>query len=127
MSKPRVLVVDDDPGVLGLVSKALSLRGYEIQAVSHPYEALKLAHDKQCFDLVLSDVLMPDMCGTELVKHILRQCPEAAVVIMSGHVDYQAVPVAAAFLSKPFAVNELYSVVEKALGSSESSNGVAEN
>jgi CheY-like chemotaxis protein len=59
MAKARVLVVDDEPAVLGVVSKALAIRGYEVHAVSSPLHALRLAQDAPGFDLVVSDVIVP--------------------------------------------------------------------
>lgn len=61
MATPRVLVVDDEPAVLALVSKALSVRGYEVHAAASPVEALELVKAGPCFDLVVSDVIMPGM------------------------------------------------------------------
>jgi len=115
MATARVLVVDDEPAVLGLVSRALSRKGYEVHAVSSPLEALHLAHDTPCFDLVVSDVIMPEMCGPELVKRIAQLCPTAAVILMSGHIASETLPEGAAFISKPFLTTDLYSVVDKAL------------
>jgi DNA-binding NtrC family response regulator len=124
MAAARVLVVDDEPAVLGLVSNALSLRGYEVHAVPSPLQALKLLHDTPCFDLVVSDVIMPEMCGPELVRKVAELCPTAAVVVMSAHIDTHemaarldgaALSRQVRFLSKPFRVTDLYSVVEKAL------------
>ncbi|MGB9455579.1 MAG: response regulator [Bryobacteraceae bacterium] len=115
MATARVLVVDDEPAVLGLVSKALSDRGYEVHAVSSPLQALQVAHDEPCFDLLVSDVIMPEMCGPELVRRIAQLCPTAAVVLMSGHIASETLPEHAAFISKPFLLTDLYSVVEKAL------------
>lgn len=124
MSKPRVLVVDDEPAVLGLVSRALSLRGYEVQAVPNPLHALQLVHDTPCFDLMVSDVIMPEMCGPELVRRVVQICPEAAIVVMSAHIDGhvmtarldgEALPRHAKFISKPFGLTDLYATVEKAL------------
>jgi len=115
MATARVLVVDDEPAVLGLVSGALSRKGYEVHAVSSPLQALHLAHDTPCFDLVVSDVIMPEMCGPELVERIARLCPTAAVVLMSGYFASEKIPEGAAFISKPFLLADLYAVVEKAL------------
>jgi len=115
MATARVLVVDDEPAVLGLVSKALSGRGYEVHAVSNPLQALKLVHDLPCFDLLLSDVIMPQMRGPELVKRVAQLCPRAAVILMSAQIATEALPDRAAFISKPFRMTDLYSAVEKAL------------
>jgi CheY-like chemotaxis protein len=115
MATTRVLVVDDEPAVLGLVSKALSGRGYDVHAVSSPLQALQVAHDEPCFDLLVSDVIMPGMCGPELVRRIAQLCPTAAVVLMSAHIASETLPEHATFISKPFLLADLYSVVEKAL------------
>ena len=60
MATVKVLVVDDEPAVLSLVCKALSAQGYEVHAVSGPRQALELMQTAPCFDLVVSDVIMPE-------------------------------------------------------------------
>ena len=70
MATASVLIVDDEPSVLRLVSKAVAGWGYEVYAVSSALQALKLAHDELCFDLVISDVIMPEMCGPEMVRRL---------------------------------------------------------
>jgi two-component system cell cycle sensor histidine kinase/response regulator CckA len=114
-----VLVVDDEPSVLRMVSVALSGRGYEVHAVAHPHEALKLVRERPCFDLVVSDVIMPDMCGPELLRRVREICPNAAVVVMSAHVADEELPAHAKFIGKPFAIADLYCMVEKALARNE--------
>lgn len=111
MSTPRILVVDDEPAVLGMVAKALSARGYEVHAASDARQALELARATPCFDLVVSDVIMPEMCGPELVKRLIRICPSTAVVMMSGYIAAEAIPKRAAFIAKPFGITDLYAVV----------------
>lgn len=115
MAPPRVLVVDDEPAVLGLVSKALSSRGYEVHGVCNAMQALELAKRTPGFDLVVSDVIMPGMCGPALIRELALLCPQTAVVMMSAHIDIEALPVHAGFLSKPFRIADLFSTVEKAL------------
>jgi CheY-like chemotaxis protein len=115
MPAPKVLVVDDEPAVLRLVSNALSARGYQVQAASGPVQALDIVKAAPCFDLVLSDVIMPEMCGPELVRKIAQLCPDAAIVLMSAYVAAEALPEHAAFIGKPFHIADLYSVVEKKL------------
>ena len=118
MATARVLIVDDEPSVLRLVSKAIAGWGYEVHAVSSALQALKLAHDEPCFDLVISDVIMPEMCGPELVKRLSRLCPNASVVMMSAHIAAEVLPAKAAFISKPFTMADLRSVVDRALSPS---------
>ena len=115
MSTPKVLVVDDEPAVLGLVSKALSARGYEVHAASDANQALALAQAMPSFDLLVSDVIMPEMSGPELVQRIAKICPTIAVVMMSGYLAAEEVPKRAAFISKPFRMMDLYSTVENVL------------
>jgi two-component system, cell cycle sensor histidine kinase and response regulator CckA len=78
--------------------------------------AVLLAHDTRCFDFVVSDVIMPEICGPELVRKITWMCPHTAVVLMSAHVASEGVPEGVAFISKPFQMTDLYSIVEKKLG-----------
>jgi DNA-binding NtrC family response regulator len=115
MSTPKVLVVDDEPAILGLVSKALSARGYEVHAASDPKRALELVRAAPCFDLVVSDVIMPEMCGPELVRKITEMCPTTAVVLMSGYIAAEAIPLRAKFISKPFRMTDLCFAVEDVL------------
>src|ERR1051325_4534128 len=112
----RVLVVDDEPGVLKMVVHALSNGGYEVHAARHPHHALELVKaSNPCFDVIVSDVIMPDMCGPELVRNVKRICPKTAVVLMSAHIASEALPEYAAFISKPFRMTDLFSIVAKVL------------
>jgi FixJ family two-component response regulator len=68
---------------------------------------------------------MPGMCGQELVRKIAWMCPRTAVVLMSADIASGTLPEGAAFIGKPFLVQDLYSVVEKKLeppGGGESGN-----
>ena len=115
----RVLVVDDEPAVLHLVAGALESRGYEVHTAGGPLAALDLVRKaKPCFDVLVSDVVMPEMCGPELARNVIRMCPRSAVVLMSGHIAGEGLPYGARFLSKPFLVSDLYRAVEMALASS---------
>lgn len=112
----RVLVVDDEPSVLHLVATALSHQGYDVHSAPHPVQALEVAKTANpCFDLVVSDVIMPEMCGPELVRQIRRMCPTIAVILMSAHIASEALLEYAAFISKPFLLTDLRSIVRKAL------------
>jgi two-component system cell cycle sensor histidine kinase/response regulator CckA len=116
----RVLVVDDEPAILRLVARALSQQGYEVHAAPHPVQALALAKAAiPCFDLVVSDVIMPEMCGPELVRNIKRICPATAILLMSAHIASEALPAYAAFIGKPFQMADLCSMVKRALPDSD--------
>jgi CheY-like chemotaxis protein len=115
MTSAKILVVDDEPGILRLVSKALSAKGYEVHAVDSATKALQVVNAVPCFDVVLSDVIMPDMSGPELVRKLIETCPEAGVVFMSAHMASEKLPETAVFIRKPFKLTDLYSVVEEML------------
>ena len=85
MATARRQVVDDEVAVLGLVTKALSLRGYEVHSESSPLEALQFVEDSPNFDLLVTDVITPDMCGPEFGRRIaaIRQN-------LSGRLDVRA-------------------------------------
>ena len=65
--------------------------------------------------MIVSDVIMPEMCGPELVRNIKRMCPRTGVVLMSAHIASEALPEYAAYISKPFRMTDLFSIVEKVL------------
>jgi CheY-like chemotaxis protein len=118
MSKPKVLVVDDDPVVLHLVAYALSSRGFEVYALSSPVQALQLTKTILYLDMLVSDVNMLEMSGPELVTKIKQVCPTVAVVMMSADLAGPELPGGVGFIGKPFTLTDLYSVVEKALARS---------
>ncbi len=105
---PRtVLIVDDDPQVLRLVEKMLKSRPVKILLAPRPSEALAICESQQV-DLLISDVAMPEMDGNKLADRVLMRCPEAMVLLISGH--YHEVPPDSArvrHLRKPFFPSDL--------------------
>jgi two-component system cell cycle sensor histidine kinase/response regulator CckA len=112
----RVLVVDDDPLVLEVTARMLSRLDFQVSTAEGPIEAL--AHSGP-LDLLLTDVLMPGMLGTELADRMKPQHPGLAVVYMSGYVDHPDVRARLArgevFLEKPFRIAGLRKALEHAL------------
>lgn len=88
----RILVVDDTASNRDLLSRRLSRDGHAVMAASSGREALQLL-DREVFDLVLADILMPDMNGLELLRHLKaeRRFREIPVVMVSGLKDEDAV------------------------------------
>lgn len=112
-----IAVVDDNPAVLQLAANLLRMQGYRVLEARCGTEALHTAerHDK-AVDLLLTDIDMPEMDGISLSQEVRERWPETRVVFMSGgrqadHVEGDA------FLSKPFAPNELLTIVEDSLNS----------
>ena len=118
----RILVVDDEPDVLRLVSTTLERAGYRVEAVTSAEAALQLyfAHPTDPFRLVLTDVVMPVMNGVELVRRLLRRDPGVRVLFMSGHVStdftqHDFANQAYELLAKPFRSEQLIRSVRAAI------------
>ena len=120
MSSPRILVVDDEADIRGLLSEILTEEGYEVEAAADAASARR-ACVRQEPDLVLLDIWMPDMDGITLLrewseKHSLP-CP---VVMLSGHGTVETAVEATRlgafdFVEKPLSIAKLLRTVERAL------------
>ena len=82
--KPRVLVVDDEIHIRATLAAILNQEGFEARAVAGGGEAIAKAREWQP-DLVLSDVIMPDMDGVTASIRILQFLPNCRIVLLSGH------------------------------------------
>jgi DNA-binding NtrC family response regulator len=105
-----VLVVDDDPQILRLVEKMLQPRNVNVLSVPRPSQALEICA-QQDVDLLISDMLMPEMDGHKLAQRVLKLRPDASVLLISGH-HYKDPPLTARagqirFLKKPFFPSQL--------------------
>ncbi len=83
MSKFRILVVDDEQDIRDVACLLLQKSGYAATSFAGGQAALD-AMEKESYDLVLTDMLMPDMDGVELITEIRRRNPEQIIVAMSG-------------------------------------------
>jgi DNA-binding NtrC family response regulator len=115
----RLLVIDDDPGVVDYLLDMLRQKGYSVAGFTQTDEALG-AIEKELFDLVISDVVMPRTRGLELMAAIHYKRPEQLVLLMTafGSIDLAMQSMRAGacdFLTKPFRIEELYSAVTRAL------------
>lgn len=116
-----ILVVDDEGPVLRVISRILRRAGYTVVAVSDAYTAQdELRRRGGRVDLVISDVMMPRMKGTDLVRWIRDRTSPPPVLLVSGYADDELVrdwvgvdPTG--FLSKPFEPNELLDRVRSRL------------
>jgi CheY-like chemotaxis protein len=124
----RILVVEDDPRVRTSTVEALQDLDYDPVACENGEEAIRL-FDSQPFDLVISDVIMPEMTGPELIKVLKERRSDFAVLFVTGYVGDSETEtlVGHELLRKPFTVGALASAVATALQPSESprSSGVA--
>ena len=117
--KAHLLIVDDEANTLASLSRAFRLAGHEATVCDNAVKALELAK-AQNFDLILSDVVMPNKDGLALLEDLKTQGVTAPVVMMSGqaHIDMavRATRLGALdFLEKPISTDKLLLTVENAL------------
>jgi CheY-like chemotaxis protein len=79
----RVLVVEDDPGLLVVLHDALEIAGHEVTTANDGAEALRL-YRADPPDVIVTDLLMPRRSGFELVSAVRRTDPRAAIIAISG-------------------------------------------
>jgi two-component system cell cycle sensor histidine kinase/response regulator CckA len=116
---PKILIVDDDPRMSDSLRILLGSEGYEMQTRHNGREALE-AVSKNDFDLVLLDLVLPDMKGMEIMDHINRQEPEIFVIVITGHASSESAidslkRGAFDYIRKPFEHEELSKAVKNAL------------
>lgn len=96
----RVLLVDDQPELRRLLRRSLIKAGHTVVEASNGQIAVELAQQLH-FDVVISDVGMPDMSGVELLEALRELDPDLPVVLTSGWPEASASPDAFAYLEKP--------------------------
>jgi NADH:ubiquinone oxidoreductase subunit E len=115
----KILVVDDEPVVVKSCERILSPEGYVVDTASTGKEAIvKLG--KNGFDLVITDIKMPDMDGIELLRWIRNSKPETGVVLITGYPSQESIKEALSlrildYLPKPFSPALLVEVTQKAM------------
>jgi CheY-like chemotaxis protein len=125
---PATVLVVDDELALGRVLRRV-LDDHEVTVVASASEALDLVASGKAFDVILSDLMMPEMSGMDLYDELTKQLPEAAerMVFMTGTAFIPAVQqflarVPNERIEKPFALGAVRSVVEKVAARSTSRN-----
>jgi two-component system nitrogen regulation response regulator GlnG len=116
---PTVLVADDDRSIRTVLTQALGRGGYQVRATGHAQTLWRWVEEGEG-DLVITDVMMPDDNGLDLLPRILRVRPGLRVVVMSAQSTLMTAVKAAQrgafeYLPKPFDLKELLAVVDRAL------------
>jgi PAS domain S-box-containing protein len=116
-----ILLVEDDDIARELLAEVLSEQGYAVVATADPQDALRRAHEPDArIDLLVSDVVLPDLSGPELAREIRSRHPGVRVLFVSGYTDQAladrgALEDGTAFLRKPFGNSSLLDKVREVL------------
>ena len=117
-----ILLVEDEEGLRTLNARGLKSRGYNVIEAGNGVEAMAaLAREGGCVDLVVSDVVMPEMDGPTLLKRLREDNPDIKIIFVSGYAEdafEKSLPDSSQynFLAKPFTLKQLVSAVKEAMG-----------
>jgi CheY-like chemotaxis protein len=114
---PRILIVDDDPQIRAYLSLTFESVGYVVNTAECGRDAIAMC-SVQAFDVVLSDVMMPDMNGHELAQWLSAHHPTIRTALMSGYdavLDGRALAPECQRIAKPFRPEEIVSFVSEVL------------
>jgi DNA-binding NtrC family response regulator len=119
-AKPQieVLVIDDEPIVCKTLKRALGKPGFAVEVFENPALALE-RFDQKPFDIVVTDVVMGDMDGIQILKHVSSRSPKTRVIIMSAFACMSLAREAMErgafdFIAKPFEAEEIRAIVLRA-------------
>ena len=119
-TQSRLLIIDDSEEILASLKTFLSKRGFEVVAASNGLDALKLyeaAYDN--FDLVITDLVMPNIGGVALISIFKKRTPDLPVIAITGYGEQPESLAREAkadvVLEKPFKLDELENTVRKLL------------
>jgi two-component system, cell cycle sensor histidine kinase and response regulator CckA len=122
--KKTILLVDDDAEVLASVAICLTKAKFNVLEAGSGREAIRryVRHQKE-IDLVLTDMVMPDLCGDRVAKRLWKQKPDLPIIFYSGYPPQTLEPGITLepgknFLCKPFVLEELIAIVNRQLPSS---------
>ena len=117
-----ILLVEDDESLRKLTTSILNRHGFRVIAARNAAEAIEQCRSAEgAIDVVLTDLVMPQMSGQQLAEEIQQRYPDLRMVFMSGYTEHKLVNQitlnpAVLFVSKPFTSATLIATLQKALG-----------
>ncbi len=118
-SQERILVAEDNPAVREFIVRALQSRGLPVTAVADGQQALAVL-DKESFDALVTDIVMPNVDGIALALKATRQYPNLKIVMISGYAQermraHNLDALVHRIIAKPFSLEEICEAVEDVL------------
>jgi two-component system cell cycle sensor histidine kinase/response regulator CckA len=118
----RILLVEDEIGLRALNARGLTSRGYTVLEAGNGVEAIEILESEGDVDLVVSDVVMPEMDGPTLLKELRKRNPDTKIIFVSGYAEdafKKHLPEHGqfAFLPKPFTLKQLVAAVKETMTS----------
>jgi two-component system response regulator PilR (NtrC family) len=115
----RILVVDDESSMRQLLEIALGKEGYQVTPADSGHDAVRLL-DKKPFDLIISDIRMPDMSGVEVLRRVKEVTPETPMIMITAYASTETAVEALRlgaydYITKPFKIEELKNTIRHAL------------
>jgi len=118
-----ILVTDDEENIRGFMRQALEMEGHEVLEAENGRKALEILENNATINLVVTDMIMPDMDGLELIRNIQRDMPSMRVVAVSGggaieadkYLEFAHRLGALITLEKPVEIDAFLDAIESAL------------
>jgi CheY-like chemotaxis protein len=121
LGKEKILVVDDEEHIVEMYKRMLGVLGYQVEARTSPVEAIEAVRaNPRKYDLVLTDMTMPQMTGYALAKHLIEMQPDLPIILCTGFGDQinenktRSAGILALLL-KPVLFNDLANTLREAL------------
>jgi signal transduction histidine kinase/DNA-binding response OmpR family regulator/putative methionine-R-sulfoxide reductase with GAF domain len=119
MQQSKILVIDNEPRMVDSLKALLSMEGYDVIGEQNPARALSLM-DESGFDLIISDIKMPEIDGIEILKRAREKDPFMGVILITGYASLDSARIAVdkgayGYLTKPLEIDELKMTVERSL------------
>ncbi len=119
-NRKKILVTDDEEMILEITKIILEEYGYEIITSNSPVESLDIIKSNTDIDLLLTDVVMPEMNGYELAKLTKNISPDIKVLLMSGYTndilpEHSSLEEDIHFIQKPYKSTELYDKIKQVI------------
>jgi PAS domain S-box-containing protein len=116
---PKILIVDDEPGIRNVLTSLLKERGFETATAGTAAEGLK-AVSQDNYNVIVLDIILPDAAGTQILDKLDKASPDSEVVLITGHASLDTAIQALRnksydYIQKPFRLGQLLEAIEGAL------------